>query len=127
MLERPDPRRLAALDLHGRYGSLRRRRLVFAEFAGAAVGCTTLAVLLPLSTDPTGAGWVMAVCLLGFGANYAVLTWHALRSSGDRARDADPLPPSAEVAAYELRRYPWSALWLFVPFSLLVPQRRPPA
>jgi len=49
-----DVRRLAAIDMWGSAGAIRRRRLIRAEFVIGALGCTALGVLALVSASNLG-------------------------------------------------------------------------
>jgi hypothetical protein len=106
---------LAAVDLHGRSGSLLRRRVVLGEFVVSAVlgGAAGVAILL------SGHGWegkAVAAAVIGVAANYALLSWHALRLRGERLVQAVP----DGVEGSELRAAGLYSLVLFLPFALPV-------
>ena len=67
----PDARRLAAVDMFGSQGGLRRRRLIRAEFFVGAAACGSLG----LGVLITSQGWWRAIgaWLIGIGANYIPL------------------------------------------------------
>lgn len=69
----PDVRRFAALDMHGRAGSLRRRRIIRAEFV---VGCV-VALALAAFLLANGA-WLIGFWLLGVGVNYIPLAVYSV-------------------------------------------------
>jgi hypothetical protein len=74
-----DVRRLAAADMWGSAGTIRRPRLIRAEFVVGAAGCTVLGVLGLLSSGV----WVLVgVWVVGVGANYAPLAMRAHSLSG---------------------------------------------
>src|SRR5262245_36368074 len=70
-----DVRRLAALDMWGSKGSIRRRTVIRAEFVLGAVGCTALGLLAIVR----GSGWIDLVgfWLVGAGINYVPLALQA--------------------------------------------------
>src|SRR5262249_22020307 len=76
----PDVRRLAALDMWGSAGTMRRRRVIRAEFVVGALGCTILGLLALIR----GSGWMLLVgtWLVGAGFNYIPLALHAQSLSG---------------------------------------------
>lgn len=116
----PDARRLAAADMWGRTGSLRRRRLIRAEFVLGVLGCIALGAW---SLVAAGSGvWIaVGVWLIGIGANYVALSLHAesLARPGrleDELRDLD--------LTRELRRAGRDQLWIVVPFALALAELR---
>jgi hypothetical protein len=104
-------RRLAAIDMYGTRGTVRRRRLVLAEFL---LGCLVSLALGGYVLWRGGLeGWLVGLWLIGIGANYLSLSIHAL----DLAR-SDRL--SAEIAAIDdlaaqSRYYSIAQIRLFVP------------
>ncbi len=109
-------RRLAAIDMYGARGTMRRRRIILAEFvAGVAV---LVAFGIWLVADATGLGGrIFGVWMIGAGLNYAPLAAYAIALSR-------PGTLNAELAGVdtgrELRRYSVLQLWVFVPLSLVV-------
>lgn len=108
-------RRLAALDMWGSAGSVRRRRIIRAEFALGAVGCTSLGFLAVVR----GSGWwvVVGIWLIGAGINYIPLALHA------RAL-ARPGVLESELAGLDVRRELRHAclqqFWIAVPPAVAV-------
>jgi hypothetical protein len=114
-------RRLAAIDMHGIYGTRFRRRLILAEFVIGVVA------LVPLGTwqlvGATGfGGRSFGLWLIGTGLNYLPLSLHAvgLTRAGALAVEL----AGVDVVA-ELRRYTVLQLWVLVPLSLVVMAARP--
>lgn len=111
----PDVRRLAAVDMFGSRGSVRRRRVIRAEFIVGAAACTALGAWVLMS----GLGWWRAVgaWLVGVGANYVPLAWHAVALSRPGALED-------ELRGLDLRREGRRAgvaqLWILVPFALVI-------
>jgi len=106
-------RRLAALDMWGTAGTIRRRRIIRAEFFLGAIGCTGLGAYVIAS----GSGWMLALgaWLVGAGINYIPLAHHAQSLSRPGAleaelRDAD-LPR-------DLRRAGVQQFWIAVPLAV---------
>jgi hypothetical protein len=112
-----DVRRLAAVDMYGAAGSLRRRRIIVTEFVlGATVG--PLLGLLVLLSGPSllmaAFGlWVLTACL-----NYVPLAIHAVGFLRSPARFGTELE-GVDVRA-ELRHYTVAQVWVFVPLALVV-------
>jgi len=114
-MELPDPRRLAAADMFGSRGTLRRRRIIRAEFIAGACGSTLLGVLTLLRGS---GGWiVLGAWLVGVGANYAPLALEAGRLSRPGALDAQI---AGLELGKELRAAGRAQLWIAVPFALCV-------
>ena len=105
-------RRLAALDMHGRRGTARRRRLVLAEFILAALGGLALGGFVLAASSGVEAV-VIGVWLAGVGANYAALAVHGLSFEGGEAlrRALDGVDVERELRSYALRQ-----LVLAIPF-----------
>jgi hypothetical protein len=110
-----DVRRLAAVDMFGSQGGVRRRRVIRAEFLIGAAVCIALGGWVLIS----GQGWWRAVgaWLVGIGANYVPLAWHAAALSRPGAleeelRDLD--------LRREGRRTGLTQLWILVPFALVI-------
>lgn len=110
-----DVRRLAAADMWGTAGSLRRRRLVRVEFIVGAVGCTALGVLCLAA----GSGWaeVLGLWLLGAGVNYVPLALQAQSLSRPGALEAEL---DGLDLRRELRRAGVRQIWIAVPFAVAI-------
>ena len=111
-----DVRRLAALDMWGTAGGLRRRRLVRAEFVVGAVGCTALGIAAVVSAGDALL-FAVGVWLIGAGVNYVPLALyaHVLSVPGRleaEIGDGDVRP--------ELRRAGVRQFWIAVPFAVAV-------
>ena len=108
-------RRLAAADMWGTAGTLRRRRLIRAEFIVGAVGCTALGVVSLVS----GRGWVdvLGVWLLGAGINYIPLASEAQSLSRPGALEEEL--HSLDLR-HELRRAGVRQIWIAVPFAVAI-------
>lgn len=111
-----DVRRLAAVDMYGRRGTKRRRRLILAEFMLAAIGIPVLglATLLAASSAPWA---LLGGYLTGIGLNYAPLALHAIPLS--RAGKLDAELAGVDTGA-ELRRYAVKQLLIAVPLLVLI-------
>jgi hypothetical protein len=93
-----DVRRLAAIDMYGTTGTVRRRRIVLAEFIAGTVGLVTMGAWLARASVGLG-GRVLGIWMIGAGLNYALLAAHALALSqpgalGVELRGFEPLTPS---------------------------------
>jgi hypothetical protein len=110
-----DVKRLAAVDMHGRVGSARRRRIVRLEFIVSVVGCLALGVLALVA----GSGWEVAVgvWLCGVGLNYVPLAIYARQLSRPGALDREL---SGADRPHEARRGGKQQLWIMVPFALVI-------
>jgi hypothetical protein len=108
-------RRLAALDMWGTSGSLRRRRVIRVEFYAGAAGCLVLGALVAASASRA---WLLVgIWLFGAGVNYVPLALHArsLARPGaleEELRDVD--------TRRELRRAGAQQLWIAVPFAVAI-------
>jgi hypothetical protein len=110
-----DPRRLAALDMYGTRGSIRRRQIIRAEFVVGVVLCTALGGLTLLSAGGT---WLLVgIWLIGTGANYVPLTLAATALS--RPGELEAELRDVDVSA-ECRRAGRVQLWIAVPFAICV-------
>lgn len=113
---RMNVRRLAAIDMYGSRGSMRRRRIIVAEFlVVTAVAAAISGWLLLRASRP--ADWVLALCALGVSLNYASLSVYAVLLSRPGSLDSELA--GVDVGP-ELRRYSVLQLWVFVPLLLLV-------
>lgn len=108
---RIDVRRLAALDMHGARGTLRRRRVILAEFSLGVVGAAALGIWL--LTWGGIAGIVFGICLLGLAANYLPLTVHVVALWRSEALHAEL--EGVDLRA-QLRHYTRAQVWVLVPF-----------
>ena len=110
-----DVRRLAALDMWGSAGSMRRRRIIRAEFVIGVVGCTSLGLL----AIGRGSGWmvVLGIWLVGAGVNYVPLALHAQSLSRPGVLEAELA--GVDVRS-ELRRAGLQQFWIAVPLAVAV-------
>ena len=110
-----DVRRLAALDMWGSAGSIRRRRIIRAEFVVGVVGCTSLGLLVVAR----GSGWMvlLGIWLVGAGVNYVPLALYAHSLSRPGVLEAE----LAEVdVRSELRHAGLQQFWIAVPLAVAV-------
>jgi hypothetical protein len=112
-----DARRLAAMDMWGTAGSLRRRRMIRAEFVIGAVVCTALGAFV-LVTGGTVIWQLVGVWLVGAGANYVPLALHARSLSRPGALEAE-LTGVVDLRS-ELRKSGAQQFWIAVPFAVAV-------
>ncbi|MGW1449790.1 hypothetical protein ACWCO3_16130 [Micromonospora sp. NPDC002411] len=108
-------RRLAAIDMHGSRGTIRRRRIILAEFLVGVVLMVTWGGWLLASGNGFGTR-AIGLWLVGAGLNYAPLSLYALALMRPGALDAELA--GADIDG-ELRRYTVLQLWVFVPLSLV--------
>jgi hypothetical protein len=108
-------RRLAAIDMYGRHGSKRRRRLILAEFVVAAIDIPMLglAIVLAASSAPRA---LLGAYLIGVGLNFIPLALHAISMS--RAGRLGTELADVDIVA-ELRRYTAKQLFIGIPLLVL--------
>jgi hypothetical protein len=109
-------RRLAAIDMHGTRGTVRRRRIITAEFIAGTIGAVAFGIWQLCAVASLG-GQLFGAWLVGAGLNYAPLAAYAVVLS----------PPGAievELAGIdtgrELRRYGLWQFWAAVPLALVI-------
>jgi len=109
-----DVRRLAAVDMYGATGSMRRRRVIRAEFFVGAIACTLLGALLLGSAS----GWwrLLGAWLLGLGLNYVPLAiaGQSLSRPGALERELEGTDLRAEARSAGVRQ-----LWILVPLAVV--------
>lgn len=113
---RVNVRRLAALDMYGARGTMRRRRIILAEFILGTAAALALGIWIATSAPSLG-GRLAGLWVIGVGLNYVALAayaWLLYRRPG--ALDAEL---AGADTARELRRYSLLQLWVFVPLSLV--------
>ncbi len=109
-------RRLAAVDLYGAAGTVRRRRIIRAEFVAGVACCVAFGLgALLLSTS---VGFVvLGAWLVGVGLNYVPLAAHAVSLY-------EPAKLEAELAAVDVRaeqrHYTRVQVAVFVPLLIVV-------
>ena len=108
-------RRLAALDMWGSAGTMRRRRIIRAEFVLGVVGCTSLGLLAVVH----GSGWwvVVGVWLIGAGVNYIPLALYAQALARPGALESEL---AGVDVRRELRRAGLRQFWIAVPLAVAV-------
>ena len=110
-----DPRRLAAVDMYGTHGTLRRRRIILFEFVAGLIAALAIGGWL-ISVADVG-NTVIGVIIITIGLNYTPLAVYAIRFSPAGALEAEL--NNVDIAT-ELRRYTVLQLWVFVPLALVV-------
>jgi hypothetical protein len=109
-----DARRLAALDIWGTAGTLRRRRVIRAEFVIGATGCTFLGVLVFLRAG--GAAWaIVGLWFVGLGVNYAALALLAQSLSRPGALEAELHGLDLQRESRQTRA---QQVWIAIPFAV---------
>ena len=111
-----DVRRLAALDMYGRRGSKRRRRLILAEFVLAAIDVPLfgLAILRAAASAPEA---LFGAYMIGVGLNFVPFALHAVSLA--RAGRLGAELADVDVPA-ELRRYTAKQLFIGIPMLVLI-------
>jgi hypothetical protein len=104
-------RRLAAIDMYGTRGTIRRRRIILAEFLIGVVAMVAFGIWLVTSASDVSVR-VLAAWMVGAGLNYAPLAAYAVALSRPGALDADLA--GVDILA-ELRRYGIRQLWILYP------------
>ena len=111
-----DVRRLAAMDMWGTAGTLRRRRVIRAEFMIGAFGCVILGSFVLLTAGSVT--WeVIGVWLVGAGVNYVPLVLYAQLLSKPGALEAELVDVDRRRA---LRKAGAHQFWIAVPFAVAV-------
>ena len=111
-----DVRRLAAIDIYGRHGSKRRRRLVLAEFVLGAIDIPLLGLTLVLAASSVPRV-LLGAYLIGVGLNFVPLALHAISLS--RAGRLGTELAGVDVAA-ELRRYTAKQFLIGIPLLVMI-------
>jgi hypothetical protein len=111
-----DVRRLAAIDMYGRHGSKRRRRVILAEFVLAAIDIPLLGLTIVLAASSVPRV-LLGAYLVGVGLNFVPLGLHAISMS--RAGRLRTELTGVDVAA-ELRRYTAKQLFIGIPLLVLI-------
>src|SRR5262245_11674971 len=106
-------RRLAALDMWGSAGTMRRRRIIRAEFVLGVVGCIGLGLLAVVQ----GSGWwvVVGIWLIGAGVNYVPLALQAqsLSQPGALEGELDGVDVHSELKRAGLQQF-----WIAIPLAV---------
>jgi hypothetical protein len=110
-----DVRRLAAIDMYGASGTLRRRRIILAEFIAGLAVMVTLGIWLIVGASSPGTR-VFGIWLAGAGLNYAPLAAYAMLLRRPGALESEL---AGVETGRELRRYSVGQLWILVPLSLV--------
>ncbi|MDF3300165.1 hypothetical protein [Streptomyces tropicalis] len=105
-------RRFAAIDMYGTTGTLRRRRLVLAEFVLGTACFVVLGVVFTMH-----GGWFWGAWLLGCGLSYGALAVHAVGLYPSHRLEAELEGVDTPT---EIRRYSAAQLLLFVPGLIAV-------
>ena len=108
-------RRLAALDMWGTAGSLRRRLVIRLEFYAGAFGCLVLGAAVVASAS--GVWFLVGVWLLGAGVNYVPLALYARALFRPGALEAELRGADTRR---ELRRAGVQQLWIAVPCAVAI-------
>jgi hypothetical protein len=108
-------KRMAAIDMYGSRGTMRRRRIVLAEFAVGSAAAVAFGIWLV--TLGTRASLVAGIWILGMGLNYVPLAVYAVPLIRPGALDAEL---AGVDTGRELRRYSLLQFWVFVPLSFVV-------
>jgi hypothetical protein len=110
-----DVRRLAAVDMYGTAGALRRRRIIVGEYFVGVVLCASTGVLLASSNGTANRliGW----WLLGAAVNYVPLLLSGIALSRPGMLETELA--GIDVRA-ELRRYGLAQLWVAIPCTVAV-------
>jgi hypothetical protein len=108
-------RRLAAIDMHGARGTMRRRRIITAEFIGGTIIAVAFGIWQLCAVDSPG-GQAFGAWIVGAGLNYAPLAGYAIMLSRPGALEAE-LEGTDTVR--EMRRYSLWQFWAVVPLALV--------
>ena len=111
-----DVRRLAAVDMWGARGTMRRRRIIVAEFVAGAIGAMAVGGWITAAASSAGLA-MLGTYILCTGLNYVPLSGYAILLSRPGALEA--ALDGVDVPR-ELRRYSVLQLWLLVPLALVV-------
>jgi hypothetical protein len=109
-------RRLAAIDMYGRRGSTRRRRLILAEFVLAAIDVPLLGLAMALAAS-SALPVLLGAYLIGVGLNFVPLALHAISISQTSRLDAELA--DVDVSA-ELKQHAARQLFIGIPMLVLI-------
>ena len=108
-------RRLAAIDMYGVAGTMRRRRIIVSEFVIGFIAMITIGTSMLVVAN---GGWqIFGAWFIGAGLNYLPLSVHAIDLIRPGVLDEELA--DVDIRA-ELRRYTVLQLWVFVPLALVV-------
>jgi hypothetical protein len=111
-----DVRRLAAIDMYGTRGTMRRRRIILTEFVLGAIAMIAFGIWLVMVSG-TLFDRALGLYIVLAGINYVPLALYAIGRIHPGALDRE----LAGVDTFrEIRRYGRLQLWIFVPLSLVV-------
>jgi hypothetical protein len=109
-------KRLAAVDMWGARGTMRRRRIILAEFVTGVIAVTAVGAWITVAAS-SAAAMVFGIWVLCAGLNYLPLAGYAALLSRPGALEAEL---AGVDVPRELRRYGVLQLWILVPLSLVV-------
>ena len=118
-----DVRRLAAIDMYGTRGTVRRQRIILAEFVLGVLAMVGFGSWI-LGRASSPGGYLLGAWAVGAGLNYLPLALYAIRLSRPGALDAEL---RGIDTGREIRRYGVLQLWILVPLWLVVSALRRPA
>jgi hypothetical protein len=102
--------------MYGTTSTVRRRRIIGAEFIAGTVGLVTVGAWLAGASVGLG-GRVPGIWMIGAGLNDAPLAAYAIALSQPGALEAEL---AGVDTGRELRRYSVLQLWIVVPLSLII-------
>jgi hypothetical protein len=111
-----DVRRLAAIDMYGTRGTMRRRRIILTEFVLGAIAMIAFGVWLAMVSG-TLFDRAFGLYIVLAGINYVPLALYAIVLIRPDALDQEL---AGVDTLREMRRYGRLQLWIFVPLSLVV-------
>jgi hypothetical protein len=111
-----DPRRLAAVDMHGLHGNPMRAKVIRLEFIVGASGALALGGASLVASE--GIGRLLGAWLLGVGLNYVPLALYAQRLSRPGALEAELA--GVEDFPAEARRVGMGQFWILMPLAVVI-------